>query len=514
MSIKLDKINSIKTNQTKTSYHEISNKININTPKLIQGFSKETNFETQSSSDNIIKNKIKKSQNFCQNLIKKNEPLNQTSHFINNVSFQNESLHRNNSSNANKQIYNLFYDKITFKNSSYASYKEDEINNNEESGKNLKSLFLIENNNKKINRLITPELNQLINKNLNYSIGNITNSEIKKSIYSSVELTQKKNILNPNTIPMFTKQLLLKAFNTYLSKNKITVYSKETDDKNINGFSALTFRNECPKCNTKISININIKNKFGIFHFFDLHSVSTKKDILKSKITFLSDSNNIIDNNFFSDIIGNLVILKFYNDKVFVISNKEYNSNKLFPYKGIFSINNGSKIESFNNLQNITSQQNLDFILLFNRGIFQVLSNKEIAIIIYKTLIENISNNNSFEKLLGNIVKNIFNGAINYGENRDMASLFICFKNFKKIFEEKNIKKILEICYNIEKGISDEVEKFNDSYSPQKSIKVKNNDNLTFKEIKSNISEETIRYISKDLNKKKHSFFTCCGLFN
>ena len=313
---------------------------------------------------------------------------------------------------------------------------------------------------------------------------------------------------------MFTKQLLLKAFNKYLSKNKITVYSKETDDKNINGFSALTFRNECPKCNTRISININIKNKFGIFHFFDLHSVSTKKDILKSKITFLSNSNNIIDNNFFSDIIGNLVILKFYNDKVFVISNKEYNSNKLFPYKGIFSINNGSKIESFNNLQNITSQQNLDFILLFNRGIFQVLSNKEIAIIIYKTLIENISNNNSFEKLLGNIVKNIFNGAINYGENRDMASLFISFKNFKKIFEEKNIKKILEICYNIEKGISDEVEKFNDTYSPQKSIKVKNNDNLTFKEIKSNVSEETIRYISKDLNKKKHSFFTCCGLFN
>ena len=208
MSIKLDKINSINTNQTNTSYHEISNKININTPKLIQGFSKETNFETQSSSDNIIKNQIKKSQNFCQNLIKKNEPLNQTSHFINNVSFQNESLLRNNSSNANKQIYNLFYDKITFKNSSYASYKEDEINNNEESGKNLKSLFLIENNNKKINRLITPELNQLINKNLNYSIGNITKKKIKKSIYSSVELTQKKNILNPNTIPMFNKQLL------------------------------------------------------------------------------------------------------------------------------------------------------------------------------------------------------------------------------------------------------------------------------------------------------------------
>ena len=55
--------------------------------------------------------------------------------------------------------------------------------------KNLKSLFLIENHNKKINRLITPELNQLINKNLNYSIGNINNSEIKKYIYSNVELT-------------------------------------------------------------------------------------------------------------------------------------------------------------------------------------------------------------------------------------------------------------------------------------------------------------------------------------
>ena len=108
MSIKLDKINSIKTNQTKTSYHEISNKININTPKLIQGFTKETNFETQSSSDNIIKNQIKKSQNFCQNLIKKNEPFKQTSNFINNVSFQNENLHRNNSSNANKQFIIYF----------------------------------------------------------------------------------------------------------------------------------------------------------------------------------------------------------------------------------------------------------------------------------------------------------------------------------------------------------------------------------------------------------------------
>ncbi len=105
----------------------ISNKINIkvlNIPKLIQGFTKETDFETQSSSDDIIKNKIKKSKNFCQNSIKEKEPLNQTSHFRINVSFHNESLYRNNSSNANKQIYNLICDKITFKNCSYTFFKE------------------------------------------------------------------------------------------------------------------------------------------------------------------------------------------------------------------------------------------------------------------------------------------------------------------------------------------------------------------------------------------------------
>ena len=67
---------------------------------------------------------------------------------------------------------------------------------------------------------------------------------------------------------MITKKLLFKKFNKYLLKNKPTVYTNKLENSNIFDFFALTFKNSCPKCTTKISINININNEYGIFHFF------------------------------------------------------------------------------------------------------------------------------------------------------------------------------------------------------------------------------------------------------
>ena len=533
--------------------NEISKNILNKFNKKKQRYSKSSgNFDTQSSDNNISRRCSKNDKSPIPNKIidKKNDILNQTSHFlINNNSIGNENLTGNNSSNNN--YLNIICDKLTFKNSSHNSFLinndgNSNINEFEESGKNLKSLFIYDNskkiNNISINELNDNNINNINNNNYNVDEKNNENNKLhrlityqnnlvyknnylkedslinnisKKRNLSNIDILQKKNILNTYTIPIFTKQILLKSFNEFLIKNKPVVYSKEIEGGNIFGFSALTFKNSCPKCRTNISININLKNEFGIFHFFDLHSILIKKEILDSKFKTLS-TNAIIDQNFFSNIIGNILILKFQNDNIFIINNKDFKSNKLFCYKGLFSINNSSKIFSLNNIQNIPSQKLLDFILLFNRGIFQVLTNKEIIIIIYKTLLEDLLNNSSFEILLENIVKKILNASISYGGNRDMSCLFICFENFKKLFLEKNLDKISDFFHKIEIGIFDneeDKEKIPDLFSPQKSIRIKNYNNLTFKDGKSNYSEDTSRVIIKVDPKKKKSIFNCCGLF-
>ena len=547
-------MSSINSNSYCKKLNEISKNILINQyNKKKQRFSKSSgNFDTQSSDYNGTRrcSKIVKSSIPNKIIKKENEILNQTSHFlINNNSIFNENVNVNNSSNSNN--INVICDKLTFKNSSHNSFhidNDENSNNNEyeESGKNLKSLF-INDTSRKINNISINELidnnnnNYYKNNNNNYNINekNNENNKLKKlrtyenkPIYknnyieedftlnnnlqqkkrelSNVETLQKKNVLNSHTIPMLTKQILLKSFNEYLINNKPIVYSEEIKSGNIFGFSALTFRNSCPKCRTTISININLKNEFGILHFFDLHSILIKNDILKSKIKILS-TNEIIDEKFFTDIIGNIVILKFQNDNIFLINN---NTKKLSSYKGILSVNNSSNILFLNNIQNIPSPKLLDFILLFNRGIFQVLTNKDIIIIIYKTLLEDLLNNSTFDILLEDIVKNLFNASISYGGNRDMACLFICFENFKKLFLEKNIDKIYDFFHKIEIGIFDneeDEEKIPDLFSPQKSIRIKNYNNLTFNDRKSN-TDDSHKIIIKPIHKKK-TFFNCCGLF-
>jgi hypothetical protein len=504
----------------------ISNNNESNLTKVKQRFSKSSgNFDTQSGSDNVSRrcSKIVKSPIEIENKDKENDNLNTTSHFLINCSNNNDNLTRNNSSGGNYYT-NVICDKLTFKNSSHNSFKEDDNNELEISGKNLKSLFVIEkknenkkeinNDNNSINNRtysLLAQNNIKQNKdNFRSDFSNLNTIDSSKRYLSNIETTQKKNLLNAYTIPMFTKQLLLKTLNEYLSKNKPTIYSKEVDGGNIFGFSALTFRNSCPKSRTKVSININLNNKNGIFHFFGMHSTLIKKDILNEKYNTLSNY-EVINDNFFSNIIGNLTIIKFLNDKVFVITNKDYNLTKVFCYRGIFSINNGNKIQSLNNIQNIPSQKCLDFIFMFNRGIFQVLSNNEITIILYKTLLENLLNDSPFEKFLEDIIINMFKASINYGGNRDMACLFICFENLKKIYAEKKTEKITEILQSLGTRIisnDEDDEKINDLSSPQKSIKIKsNNNNLTFKDGKSNYSEDTSRVIIKTVPKKKNFSF-------
>ena len=124
----------------------ISNNNESNLTKVKQRFSKSSgNFDTQSGSDNVSRrcSKIVKSPIEIENKDKENDNLNTTSHFLINCSNNNDNLTRNNSSGGNNYT-NVICDKLTFKNSSHNSFKEDDNNELEISGKNLKSLFVIE----------------------------------------------------------------------------------------------------------------------------------------------------------------------------------------------------------------------------------------------------------------------------------------------------------------------------------------------------------------------------------
>ena len=135
--------------------NEISKNILNKFNKKKQRYSKSSgNFDTQSSDNNISRRCSKNDKSPIPNKIidKKNDILNQTSHFlINNNSIGNENLTGNNSSNNN--YINIICDKLTFKNSSHNSFLinndgNSNINEFEESGKNLKSLFINDNSKK------------------------------------------------------------------------------------------------------------------------------------------------------------------------------------------------------------------------------------------------------------------------------------------------------------------------------------------------------------------------------
>ena len=462
------------------------------------------------------------------------EHLNETSSFVP-ISPSNDFCNKSNNTNS-LTISRIATDKITFKNINCENSIEN-LSSKNSSFYSLKSPLI---SNKNSNESLKKNKTQM-HKNFSYFC-----KENKKNIFENLtsqissheniqQLEEKcKNDNLLNEIPILSKKILLSNYQNYLKSNLPIVYPRDTDNKIINGFSAFTYKNDSSKIKTKISININLNNSHGIFNLFSLYNPIINIETLNNKYQILINSNIINIKNFFNDITGEFIILTFHNNIFYVFHHEIHNINK-FHYKALYSIDNSTKITYLNIEQKIRIQKNFDFLILFNKGVSNFLSNKELCIIIYKTMRKIILKNESFELFLEKVIKNFFNNVIQKGGKKDMACIFICFSNLKQIFEKKNINKIDEILIMIENTSYNE-EYFNSNnkndmsvdslkliITPSKIGTNKCNNNISFKEEKSLTSviehqknESTKISNNNNSNKKqiqKKTLLNCCGFF-
>ena len=175
----------------------------------------------------------------------------------------------------------------------------------------------------------------------------------------------------------------------------------------------------------------------------------------------------------------------------------------------------------------------IDFIVLACDGIYDVLSNRDIAIIVYETFLDCILTNDSFDTLIEDISDNIIDKAIEKGSKDNLSVIFLCFPKNETLFKEKNVKKIKAILTQLKLSINSKnedcelsdlivnknefdannrnsnIEKNNDKFSivnnSESNYKNNTTNNIT------NNSENKKGIIKKDSSLKENFF--CCFCF-
>ena len=519
-----------------------------------------TNAETQSQQSNKIDQVqtiiINTDDDYERNI----HNLNQTSSFIEITSSNKIS---NNSESNFDDIKNIVTDTFSFKNNEF--YSNNSNSNYEESeDRNSKMNYLSLDNNISRSNLSNSNSKSFFSTNSSLQISNNNSNlffedikdkkEIKRNDkrYLSLELfsnTSEENIKNSednifdlkqhseleskNTInlkkiiPIYSMKLNLKKFQEYIASNNPVIFDKCTDNNIIYGFSAFTFKNNSSNSRTKISININYSNEHGNFNFFSLYNHRITNKVLDLKYNELSMNKIFINKTFLQDIYGDIILLNSHNSTFSIYNNSKQNLNKCFSYKAILSINNSNTIQQFNCAQKFRIQKNFDFIILLNKGIFNYLSNKEICIIIYKTMKNCIINRNNFSFFLNQSIKNIFENAIRKNGQKDMACIFICFKNLYILFGKKDLNKIDETLiiientiYNYDNECNEENNKKENDDSYQDSIYLDGiikkipNFSFSFKAKNMSLNDEDLDKKKSNHQKiKKRNFLNCCGFF-
>ena len=344
----------------------------------------------------------------------------------------------------------------------------------------------------------------------NYQTTNSTknNSYKEKKSENENENNKNKNLLNPNTIPLYSQQYHLKLFNDFIQKKKPVIFSHNTENNKIFGFCAFTFDNN-DETKTKITININLNTEEEKnINYFSLYNKTLNKEILNNLITL----NTKEQLNIIKKINDEIFLIKSLSNYIIILTNSKLNQN----YISIISSNQATKLELLYNKQKINYDENLDFLILMDKGIFKNLYCIEICYMIYDIMKTCLINDETFEEFLNQIIIYIFEQTLVNGGNNEMSLIFICFKGIKNMFNKRNINKIDEILNRLENTTYEIDYKNMQNYRklnkkeinlPQK-IKIDNYCNLTFKKT---LTGGDFGKVNKN-QRKSFSIFKCCGL--
>ena len=92
----------------------------------------------------------------------------------------------------------------------------------------------------------------------------------------------------------------------------------------------------------------------------------------------------------------------------------------------------------------INYKNTFDFILLACDGIFDKLSNKDISLIVFSTLKNEVVNSKPYNKFLNKVTVNIMKEAIIKGSKDNLSCIFLCCDSIMEMFNKKDLNQINE----------------------------------------------------------------------
>ena len=253
----------------------------------------------------------------------------------------------------------------------------------------------------------------------------------KTSIYLQENLSN--TLLNNNQLLLSPIKTILESYEL-MEKNIISNLLNEKENyKNI-------------KTSGSTSLNLlNIDKKIYIINLGDSHGIISIKNSEKiNELCLTHNLSNDYEKERIKEINGENLSLKGSNISI-----------KIFP-NGISATRSFGNIESkipkyggknyaISSVPDIFSfewNSDIDFIILGSKFIFKGLSNKDLCVTVYETMLECITIKKNYDIFLKKVIINIMEKCILKGIKGNLSCIFLCNDKIKKLFELKK-KKII-----------------------------------------------------------------------
>ncbi len=300
------------------------------------------------------------------------------------------------------------------------------------------------------------------------------NNGNKTSIYLQENLSN--TILNNKKLLLSPIKTILESYDL-MESNIISnlIYEKE-NNRNI-------------KTSGSTSLNLlNIDQKIYIINLGDSQGIISIKN--SQKINELCLIHNLL-NDYEKERINKINSYNSFNK----FSNN-YFINGISATRSFGNIENkfpkyGGKLYVISSVPDIFSfewNNDIDFIILGSKFIFKGLSNKDLCVTVYESMLECIKRKKNYEVMLKKVVMNIMEKCVLKGIKGNISCIFLCNDRIKKLFELKKQKIIRNIITTLSLS-NQNYECLYDNFIERKLYIFKNKNNINYNNNNNNNNE-------------------------
>ena len=300
------------------------------------------------------------------------------------------------------------------------------------------------------------------------------NNGNKTSIYLQENLSN--TILNNKKLLLSPIKTILESYDL-MESNIISnlIYEKENN------------RNIKTSGSTSLSL-LNIDQKIYVINLGDSHGIISIKN--SQKINELCLIHNLL-NDYEKERINKINSYNSFNK----FSNNNF-INGISATRSFGNIENkfpkyGGKLYAISSVPDIFSfewNNDIDFIILGSKYIFKALSNKDLCVTVYESMLECIKRKKNYDIFLKKIVINIMEKCVLKGIKGNISCVFLCNDRIKKLFELKKQKIIRNIITTLSLS-NQNYECLYDNFIERKLYIFKNKNNINYNNNNNNNNE-------------------------